>query len=103
MGFSASLGGPLLNLLLGMGGPFLLSLARNGWAPLKVGLTPAAAALSASVGIALAVHVVMFSLSRFRAGRAQGLILVSVYAASMGAVVAAELGMLPFLPGARKY
>ncbi len=71
MGFSACLGGPLLNLLLGMGGPFSLTLARRGWAPIRVALTPPGAALAACLAAALAAHVAMFPVSRFKASRAQ--------------------------------
>ena len=71
MGFSACLGGPLMNLLLGMGGPFSLALARRGWAPLKAALTPPGAALAASLGLSLVAHLILFPFSKFRAGKLQ--------------------------------
>ena len=36
MGFFASFGGPLFNLLLGIGLPYTVVFARNGWTPVAV-------------------------------------------------------------------
>ncbi len=103
MGFSATLGGPLMNLLLGMGGPFTLVIAKHGWAPIKVALTPVGAALAAGLALTLCSHILVFPLSRFRAGRFQGILFLFIYGLSMATVILAELGYLTFLPGARKY
>jgi len=91
MGFSACIGGPLFNLLLGMGLPFALVSFRNGWKPVAVHFTPVVLVLGVSLFFSLAVHLLASLLTGCKAGRATSMALFAVYLLSMLAVAAVEL------------
>ena len=79
MGFSACFGGPLFNLLLGIGLPFTLALIRSKESFIPVQYDKMVAVLSVSLGVALVINFVMWPLTKFKATRAQGGLLVILY------------------------
>merc|ERR1711983_72394 len=70
MGFSACFGGPLFNLLLGIGLPFTLALIRSKESFIPVQYDKMVAVLSVSLGVALVINFVMWPLTKFKATRA---------------------------------
>ncbi len=93
MGFSACLGGPLFNLLLGVGLSFTLALLGNNvqWLVVKRNVT--VMALCAAVAVALVTLLLVIPLSGFRATRAHGVFLLGVYSVLLASVLTVE-----FLP-----
>ena len=79
MGFSACFGGPLFNLLLGIGIPFTLLFARNGTNFIMVKYNPMVSVLSGSLGVSLLTSFVLFPLTKFKATKIHGFILTSLY------------------------
>lgn len=88
MGYSACFGGPLFNLLLGIGIPFTKELIQNGNHPISLEFNPMVLVLSASLGIALMTSFLMMPLSKFKASRMHGFILIGLYLALLtGAII----------------
>jgi len=82
MGFSACFGGPLFNLLLGIGIPFTIQLVKNGGNPITFDNSTNSKmvqVLSASLGVALIVNFVLFPVTKFKANKVHGFILVVLY------------------------
>ena len=79
MGYSACFGGPLFNLLLGIGIPFSVVFARNGGQPIEITYSAMVLVLGASFAIAMLASYVVMTLSRFRATRKHGIALLGLY------------------------
>ena len=79
MGFSACFGGPLFNLLLGIGLPFTIALINSKDAFMKVSFDPMVMVLSASLGVALVTNLVGWPLTKFRATKNHGIVLCALY------------------------
>ena len=82
MGFSACFGGPLFNLLLGIGLPFTIALARQGGNPITFDNSANSKmiqVLSASLGVALITNFILFPATKFKANKVHGFILVVLY------------------------
>ncbi|TRY66936.1 hypothetical protein TCAL_07651 [Tigriopus californicus] len=90
MGYSACFGGPLFNLLLGIGIPFTKALIQNGNRPISLEFNPMVMVLSASLGVALLTSFVMMPLSKFRASRTHGFVLIGLYLALLTAAIFVE-------------
>lgn len=88
MGFSACYGGPLFNLLLGIGLPFTISLAKHGVQPVK--FDKMVLVLSASLGVALIVNLLLFAVTKFKATRIHGFILIVLYIALLTTAIVIE-------------
>ena len=81
MGYSACFGGPLFNLLLGIGIPFLVVFAKNGFQPIVIPYSAMVLVLGASFAIAMLASYIAMPLSRFRATRKHGIALILLYIA----------------------
>ena len=79
MGFSACFGGPLFNLLLGIGLPFTIALIKSEEGFIEVQFDPMVLVLSASLGIALLINLVVWPLTKFRATKKHGIVLCALY------------------------
>lgn len=79
MAIAACFGGPLLNLLLGLGIPYTLQLAA-GAKPLPFRLTPVLTALYAGLAASLSLSLVSSVASRFHSSRWHGGALLFLYA-----------------------
>ena len=79
MGYSACFGGPLFNLLLGIGIPFLVVFAKNGFQPINIPYSAMVLVLGASFAIAMLASYIVMPLSRFRATRKHGIALLLLY------------------------
>ncbi len=91
MGFSACFGGPLFNLLLGVGLPFCYLFYKTGRADLSVDYNVMVTLLSASLGASLIFSFVFLPSAGFRAGRLYGILLVVFYAVFLAVAVVVEL------------
>lgn len=94
MGYSACFGGPLFNLLLGIGIPFTYQFAKNGINLIEVEYNPMVLVLSASLAIALLTSFLMMPLSGFKATRVHGIILWVLYAALLTAALLVEFTVI---------
>ena len=90
MGYSACFGGPLFNLVLGIGIPFLVVFARNGFQPIAITYSAMVLVLGASFAIAMLVSFVVMPLSRFRATRKHGIALLVLYCMLLTASLVVE-------------
>lgn len=90
MGFSACYGGPLFNLLLGIGLPFTISLAKHGGQFQPVKYDPMVLVLSASLGVALITNLLLFPITKFKATRVHGFILIVLYIALLTTSIVIE-------------
>ncbi|CAN7997202.1 unnamed protein product [Ixodes hexagonus] len=79
MAIAACFGGPLLNLLLGLGIPYTLQLAA-GAKPLPFQLTPVLTALYSGLAASLSLSLVSSVASRFRSSKWHGGALLVLYA-----------------------
>jgi len=79
MGFSACFGGPLLNLLIGIGLPFTIYIVKNGGSVVKVGYNNMVLVLSAALGVALLTSLILMPASKFQATRVHGIALMALY------------------------
>ena len=90
MGFSACFGGPLFNLLIGIGLPFTMAIVKNGGQPLKIEYNFMVVVLSGSLGVALLVNFLLMPLTKFEAKKWHGFILVTLYIALLTFSIIAE-------------
>ncbi len=94
MGYSACFGGPLFNLLLGIGIPFSVAFAKNGGLPITVDYNPMVTCLSASFAAALLFSFIVMPLSKFRATRYHGFALLALYAGLLAAALVVEFAVI---------
>eukprot|EP00123_Amoebidium_parasiticum_P021834 comp7454_c0_seq1/m.3125 comp7454_c0_seq1/g.3125 ORF comp7454_c0_seq1/g.3125 comp7454_c0_seq1/m.3125 type:complete len:165 (-) comp7454_c0_seq1:281-775(-) len=85
MAVGAVFGGPLLNLLMGMGAACTMA-TLSGPFPLHVTLR--LQVVACFLAASLLVSVIAVPISGFRVGRVQGLLLLGLYGAYLGAIVA---------------
>ena len=114
-GFSACFGGPLFNLLLGIGLPFTIQLLHEGKASIPLGrklssflidiynrLTASCAAectkmtlvLSAGLCVSLGFSFTVLPLRRFQAGKLYGLSLVAMYGVFLAICIVLEFTVM---------
>ena len=91
MGFSACFGGPLLNLLLGIGISFTIEFFKKGLDHhIKVQYDSMVLTLACSLGIALLTSFIMFPLTKFKASKYHGMGLMGLYFALLSAALIVE-------------
>ncbi|XP_076452300.1 mitochondrial sodium/calcium exchanger protein-like [Babylonia areolata] len=78
MGVSACFGGPLFNVLLGIGIPFTIACIKNG-GTFKLQVTLEELFLAGSVTVSLVTSLVLVPLSGFKMSRRYGLLLLALY------------------------
>ncbi|XP_060593798.1 mitochondrial sodium/calcium exchanger protein-like isoform X2 [Ruditapes philippinarum] len=77
MGISACFGGPLFNLLLGIGIPFTIATIKQG--DYKIQITLEEVVLAGFLALSLISSIIIVPLSRFRMSRGWGIYLVVLY------------------------
>ncbi len=90
MGYSACFGGPLFNLLLGIGLPFTIAILKNNGQPIGVPYNYMVLVLSAALGIALLASFIIMPLSGFQASRKHGIAFIILYIALLTSAIVIE-------------
>ena len=90
MGFSACYGGPLFNLLLGVGGSFTLMFLQNGGEPIRLEYNLMVLVLSAALAVSLVFSLVVIPLAGFKVNRAVGIFMVVLYGVLLSAALFVE-------------
>ncbi|CAL1265196.1 unnamed protein product [Larinioides sclopetarius] len=93
MGISACYGGPLLNLLLGIGIPYTVIIAKNG-RPLKLKYEKLVTLLYSTLTVILLFTIVTMTFMRFQAKRPFGIILICMYLVFLTAAIILETGVI---------
>lgn len=93
MGISACFGGPLLNLLLGIGIPYTVSLVQTG-SPLELEYTKLVTVLYAALAISLVSTLVTMTILQFNVKKFYGIYLVVLYGCFLVVAVLVETGVL---------
>ncbi|XP_066303388.1 mitochondrial sodium/calcium exchanger protein-like isoform X2 [Branchiostoma lanceolatum] len=91
MGVSACFGGPLFNMLMGIGISCTIATIKNGGNfPLK--RTMLQSVLAGSLGFSLLSSLILIPAFKFKVGRWYGIYLIVVYIAFLGLAIATEFG-----------
>ncbi|XP_055926230.1 mitochondrial sodium/calcium exchanger protein-like isoform X2 [Argiope bruennichi] len=93
MGISACYGGPLLNLLLGIGIPYTVIIAKNG-RPLKLKYEKLVTLLYSTLTVILLFTIVTMTFLRFQAKRPFGIILICMYLVFLTTAIILETGVI---------
>nr|XP_042898109.1 mitochondrial sodium/calcium exchanger protein isoform X2 [Parasteatoda tepidariorum] len=93
MGISACYGGPLLNLLLGIGIPYTIMIIRGGQ-PLQLKYERLTTLLYSTLTIILLSTIVTITALRFQAKRCFGIILICMYFAFLAIAIILETGII---------
>jgi len=93
MGLAACFGGPVLNLLLGLGIPFTMVTLRTG-EPIKTEFDAAAGILTAFMFVGLISSLIVIPLMGFRTSKVYGFYLVLLYLTFVLVTALQELGLL---------
>lgn len=80
----------MLNILLGIGIPFTIQFGKNGFKDIPVKCDPMTITLCASLGLSLVMSLLMMPLSKFKAGKKQGLVLMTLYVGLLAAAITVE-------------
>ena len=95
MGFSACFGGPLLNLLLGIGIPFTIEFFKQGLDHhIQVNFDSMVLTLAISLGIALLASFIGMPLTKFKATKYHGICLMVLYIALLTAAIVVEFTVI---------
>jgi len=94
MAISACFGGPLFNILVGVGLPFTIATLRQGGQDFEVATSPVAQILCAALGISLIASFLIIPLSRFRATRPYAVSLLILYLAFLVVAILTELKII---------
>lgn len=92
MGISACFGGPLFNILLGVGIPFTIATIKHGTYKLKI--TFEEVVLAGFVCISLVSSLIIVPLSGFRMSRPWGIYLIILYVVFLIVAVLTETGVI---------
>ena len=84
----------LFNLLLGIGIPFTIAFIKNGGKPIPVVYNKMVVVLTASLAVSLITSLIMMPVSRFRAKRAHGFVLVAIYVVLLSAALLVEFTVI---------
>ncbi|XP_021341574.1 sodium/potassium/calcium exchanger 6, mitochondrial-like isoform X2 [Mizuhopecten yessoensis] len=93
MGISACFGGPLFNLLLGIGIPFTVATIKNG-GTYKLQITFEEVVLAAFLMLSLVVSLTIVPLSKFKMSRMYGIILIVLYVIFLIVAILAETNVI---------
>ncbi|XP_078600082.1 mitochondrial sodium/calcium exchanger protein-like isoform X1 [Branchiostoma floridae x Branchiostoma japonicum] len=95
MGVSACFGGPLFNMLMGIGISCTIATIKspNGW-DFPLNRTLLQSVLAGSLGFSLLSSLILIPASKFKVGRWYGIYLIVVYIAFLGLALATEFGTL---------
>jgi len=93
-GFSACFGGPLFNLLLGIGLPFTIQILGNGGAPVDLDFNLMTLTLSVGLGSALLFSFLLLPLMKFMASRLYGAGLLVIYVVFLAICIVIEFTLM---------
>ncbi|XP_069134964.1 mitochondrial sodium/calcium exchanger protein-like [Argopecten irradians] len=93
MGISACFGGPLFNLLLGIGIPFTVATIKNG-ADYQLEITFEEVVLAAFLMLSLITSLLIVPLSKFKMSRTYGIILIVLYGIFLVVAILAETNVI---------
>jgi len=94
MGFSAAFGGPLFNLLLGIGIPFTIQILGNGGASLSLNFNMMTLALSIGLGVSLSFSYILLPLTGFKATKLYGVALMVIYVVFLASCIVVEFTVM---------
>ena len=80
----------VLNILLGIGISFTIQFAKNGFQDIPVKCDPMTLTLCASLGLSLLTSFLMMPISRFKATKWHGVVLVALYLGLLAAAITVE-------------
>ena len=80
----------VLNILLGIGISFTIQFAKNGFQDIPVKCDPMTLTLCASLGLSLVTSFLMMPISRFKATKWHGVVLVALYLGLLAAAITVE-------------
>jgi len=93
-GFSACFGGPLFNLLLGIGLPFTIQILSNGGQPISLDFNLMTLTLSIGLGAALLFSFLLLPIIKFMASRVYGGLLLVIYAVFLAICIVVEFTLM---------
>ncbi|CAH1232911.1 SLC8B1 [Branchiostoma lanceolatum] len=91
MGVSACFGGPLFNMLMGIGISCTIATIKNG-GKFQLKRTMLQSVLAGSLGFSLLSSLILIPAFKFKVGRWYGIYLIVVYIAFLGLAIATEFG-----------
>ncbi|CAG5125829.1 unnamed protein product, partial [Candidula unifasciata] len=94
MGISACFGGPLFNLLLGLGIPFTIACFNNG-GTFHLKITFEEMILAGGLAVSLISSLVIVTFSKFQMSRPYGIYLLCLYVAFLTVAVLTEVNIIP--------
>ena len=93
-GFSACFGGPLFNLLLGIGLPFTIEILRGGGAPIPLQFNVMTLSLSMGLGSSLLFSFILLPCIKFTANKTYGSFLFVMYIVFLAICIIIEFSIL---------
>ncbi|XP_078679785.1 mitochondrial sodium/calcium exchanger protein-like isoform X1 [Branchiostoma floridae x Branchiostoma belcheri] len=92
MGVSACFGGPLFNMLMGIGISCTLATIKSPGGNFPLKRTKLQSVLAGGLGFSLLSSLILIPLFKFKVGRGYGIYLIVVYVAFLGLALATEFG-----------
>jgi len=93
-GFSAAFGGPLFNLLIGIGLPFTIQILRGGGKPISLVCNKMTLVLSVGLGISLVFSFILMPIRKFQANKPYGFILILMYVVFLSVCIVFEFTLM---------
>ena len=93
-GFSAAFGGPLFNLLIGIGLPFTIQILRGGGSSISLVCNKMTLVLSVGLGISLVFSFLVMPLRKFQATKPYGFFLVFIYIVFLSVCIVFEFTVM---------
>jgi len=94
VGFSACFGGPLFNLLLGIGLPFSIQMIRTGQSTIQLVCNEMTLVLSGGLFISLSFSLVIMPIIKFRANKYYGITLILFYCIFLAVCIILEFTVI---------
>lgn len=93
-GFSAAFGGPLFNLLLGIGLPFTIQILRGGGRAITLVCNKMTLVLSVGLGISLVFSFLFMPIRKFQATKPYGFFLILMYVVFLSVCIVFEFTVM---------
>eukprot|EP00092_Neocalanus_flemingeri_P035003 GFUD01038087.1.p1 GENE.GFUD01038087.1~~GFUD01038087.1.p1 ORF type:complete len:573 (+),score=74.19 GFUD01038087.1:326-2044(+) len=93
-GFSACFGGPLFNLLIGIGLPFTIQILQGGGTAIALVCNKMTLVLSVGLGVSLAFSFLVMPIRKFQATKLYGFILILIYVVFLSVCIVFEFTVM---------